>query len=67
MTRDEIRKRFQAVQNLYKPEKDEMPIGLEEKQPEESERVWTEEDILAAAKRIAKRLGITEPFYSGEE
>ena len=60
MTRDEIRKRFQSVQNLYKSEKDEMPVSLEEKQPEESDRVWTEEDMLVVAKKILKRLGLDE-------
>lgn len=60
MTRDEIRKRFRSVQKLYKPQE----VTLEEKK---TERVWSEEDMLAAAKRIAKRLGITEPFYSGDD
>ena len=33
---------------------------------EENYPEWTDEELLATAKVIAKKLGITDPFYSGE-
>ncbi|MBQ6503241.1 MAG: hypothetical protein IJI57_04945 [Flexilinea sp.] len=61
MTREEMRKRFGALRNIEPVQK----IDNSEKN-EVIENDWTEEEILAAAKRHAKRLGITAPFYSGE-
>ena len=54
MTRDEIRKRFAYFGTDTK---------ISEKKPENAiSDDWTEEEILTAAKKIMKRLGIEEPL-----
>ncbi len=63
MTREEMRKRFGKLKNAELIQKKD----ISEEKTEVIENDWTEEEILAAAKRVAKRLGITIPFYSGEE
>ena len=63
MTREEMRKRFGMFQNSESVKK----IDNSEEKKEVIENDWTEEEILAAAKKHAKRLGITAPFYSGED
>ena len=52
MTREEIQKKMM----------DDFHVKMEtEEYPE-----WTDEELLATAKVIAKKMGITDPFYSGE-
>lgn len=34
-------------------------------EPEEEYPEWTEEELLATAKVIAKKMGLTERFYDG--
>ena len=63
MTREEMRKKFGMFRNPEPTPK----IDNNQEKEEVIEDDWTEEEILAAAKRVAKRLGITVPFYSGEE
>ena len=53
MTRDEIKRKI-AEDFHVKIETEEYPE-------------WTDEELLATAKIIAKKMGITEPFYSGEK
>ena len=53
MTDDEIKKKM--VEDF------QAKMETEEEYPE-----WTDEELLATAKRIAKKMGIEYPFYSGE-
>lgn len=63
MTREKMRKRFGKLKKAELIQK----TDIREEKAEIIENDWTEEEILAVAKRVAKRLGITIPFYSGEE
>ena len=49
MTREEIRKKILADFNVKVEDKEEYDE-------------WTDEELLATAKVIAKRMGLTEPF-----
>ena len=53
MTRDEIRKRFGVYRNQPESGKDNA-----ESTDKKIENDWTQEEILAAAKKIIKRLNI---------
>ena len=53
MTRDEIRKKIAEDFHVKIEDEDDYPE-------------WTDEELLATAKVIAKKMGITDPFYSGE-
>ena len=53
MTREEIRKKIQKDFGVK--------IESEEEYPE-----WTDEELMATAKIAAKKLGLKEPFYTGE-
>lgn len=60
MTREEMRKKFAGLQNI-KP----VPKETEQDGNEKIENDWTEEEMMEAAKRIMKRLGITAEIYKG--
>ena len=53
MTREEIRKKMLKDFGVK--------VESDEEYPE-----WTDEELMATAKIVAKKLGLTEPFYTGE-